>query len=52
MKLNGTQQPLTYAIDVNLLTVNTNTIKQNTLIVSAGSMEISREVHAKKLSRL
>ena len=52
MKLNGTQQPLAYTIDVNLLTENTNAIKKNTQIVSAGSMEISREVHAKKLSSL
>jgi uncharacterized protein YbcV (DUF1398 family) len=48
MKLNGTQQPLTYVNYVNSLTENTNTINKNTQIVLAGSTEISLEVHEKR----
>jgi hypothetical protein len=47
LKLNGTQQLLVYADDVNLLGNNTDTIKKNTESTDA-SKEVGLEVNTEK----
>jgi hypothetical protein len=48
LKLNGTHQLLAYADDVNLLGVNTDTIKENTETLIDASKEVGLEVNAEK----
>jgi hypothetical protein len=45
MKLNGTQQLLAYADDVNLLGDNIDTIKKNTETLFNASKEVSLEIN-------
>jgi hypothetical protein len=46
MKLNGTQQLLAYADDVNLLGDNTDTIEENTETLTDASKEVGLEINA------
>jgi hypothetical protein len=48
LKLNGTQQLLAYADDVNLLGDNVDTTKKNTETLIYVSKEIGLEINAKK----
>jgi hypothetical protein len=48
LKLNGTNQLLVYADDVNILGGSTHTIKKNTGTLLVGSKEIGLEVNANK----
>jgi hypothetical protein len=48
MKLNGTHQLLVYADDMNLLGMNTVTIKKNTETLTNASKEVDLEVNAEK----
>jgi hypothetical protein len=45
LKLNGTQQLLAYADDVNLLDDNVDTIKKNTQTLIDASKEVGLEVN-------
>jgi hypothetical protein len=48
LKLNGTHQLLVYADDVNLLGVNTDTIKKNTETLIDTGKEVGLEVNTEK----
>jgi hypothetical protein len=48
LKLNGIQQRLAYADDVNLLGDNMDTIKKNTKTVIDASKEVSLEINVEK----
>jgi hypothetical protein len=46
LKLNGTHQLLIYAVDVNLLGDNMDTIKKNTETLIDASKEVGLEVNS------
>jgi len=48
LKLNGTQQLLAYADDVNILAGNIHTLKENAEALVAATREIGLEVSADK----
>jgi hypothetical protein len=48
LKLNGTHQLLAYADDVNLLGVNTDTIKKNTENIIDASKEVGLDINVEK----
>ena len=48
MKLNGTQQLLVYANDVNILEGSIHTLKENTEALVAATREIGLEISADK----
>jgi hypothetical protein len=47
--MNGTHQLLAYADDVNLMGDNTDTIKQNTEILTGASKEVGLEMNIDKI---
>jgi hypothetical protein len=48
LKLNGTQQPLVYADDVNILGRSIHTIKKNTETLAVASKGVGLEVNDEK----
>jgi hypothetical protein len=48
LKLNGTQQLLAYANDVNVLRVNIDTINKNTEMLIDSSTEVGLEINVEK----
>jgi hypothetical protein len=48
LKLNGTHQPLAYAVDLNLLGDNINAIKKNTETLIDASKEVGLEINIDK----
>jgi len=48
LKLNGTNQFLVYAVDVNILGRSVHTIKENTEVLVVGSKELGLEVNVDK----
>jgi hypothetical protein len=48
LKLNGTQQPLVYADDVNLLGDNIDTIKKNMETLIGAGKEVGLEINLEK----
>jgi hypothetical protein len=50
LKLNGAHQLLAYAVDVNLLRDNIDTIKKNTETLVDASKKIGLEINVWKLS--
>jgi hypothetical protein len=49
LKLNGTHQLVVYADDVNIVEVNTDTIKKNTRTLLDASKEVGLEVNPEKI---
>jgi hypothetical protein len=52
LKLNGTQQLLAYADDVNLLGDNIDTVKKNTETLIYANKEVSIEINVEKTKHM